>query len=72
MPKKLPVFAGVSIGPSFGIFIQNSAAYAGEGNGAIKFSLLDDYIKIWKGDDALLKGNTAYLKQSYDDLASKL
>lgn len=72
MPKKFPTFVAVSVGPSFGIFVQNTAAYPGEGNGAIKFSLCDDYIKIWKGDNTLLQGNNAYLKSTYDDLVSKL
>ena len=37
IPKKLPVFAAVSIGPSYGMFIMNSNVMAGDESGKAKY-----------------------------------
>ena len=40
LPAKAPVLAGVSIGPSFGLFIMNGNVNSGEGVGKVKFEYI--------------------------------
>lgn len=71
IPKKIPVFVAISIGPTYGMYVQNDSVYAAEGNGSGKFSFSEDYIKIWKGAHDVAKGQQAYLESTYADLAKQ-
>jgi hypothetical protein len=33
IPKRIPVFVAISIGPSYGMFVQNDNVYASDDNG---------------------------------------
>jgi NADH dehydrogenase FAD-containing subunit len=56
IPAKLPIFAAVSIGPSYGMFVTNQNVNAGEGLAAGKFTFAEDWIKIIGGAHAIVKG----------------
>lgn len=70
IPAKLPVFAAISMGPSFGVFVQNSNVMAGEGFGKGKFDFTENYLKIYGGAHEILVGQKAYLDQTYKDLCA--
>lgn len=72
IPKKIPVFVAISIGPTYGMFVQNDNVYAAEGNGSGKFSFSEDYIKIWKGARDVAQGQQAWLEGTYSDLLKSL
>jgi hypothetical protein len=49
IPAKFPVMAGVSIGPSFGLFIVNDTVDSAEGASRVKFEYIEQYNQIYKG-----------------------
>lgn len=72
LPKKLPIFVAISVGPNFGIFVMNGNVMPGENNGQGKFSFSKDYIKMFAGDMAVINGQKAYLDNTYKDLAAQI
>jgi hypothetical protein len=70
IPSKLPVFAAVSIGPSFGMFVMNSNVMAGDENGKAKYQFAETWVKIFKGDYEAFKGNKGYLEKTLADLSA--
>lgn len=65
LPAKLPVFAAVSIGPSYGMFVMNSNVMAGDENGKAKAGFASDWVSMFGGDYEKYKGNKAYLESTY-------
>lgn len=72
IPAKLPVLAGVSIGPSFGIFVMNGNVNSGEGTGKVKFEYIEQYPQIMKGKIEIFRGQRDWLNGTCDDLISKM
>ena len=70
IPNTLPVFAAVSIGPSFGMFIMNGNVIAGDENGKAKYDFHSTWIKIFKGDIEAFNGNKSYLQKTLADLSA--
>jgi hypothetical protein len=68
LPAKDPVLAGVSIGPSFGLFIMNSTVNSGYGVGKVKFEYISAYPAIWKGGIDAFRGQRDWLNGTYNDL----
>ncbi len=69
IPAKLPVFAAISIGPNYGIFVMNSNVMPGEENGKAKYGFAADWVAMFGGDYEKFKGNKAYLASTYEDMA---
>jgi apoptosis-inducing factor 2 len=70
IPKTLPIFAAVSIGPSYGMFVMNSNVIAGDENGKAKYDFASTWVKIFKGDIEAFKGNKGYLQKTLGDLSA--
>jgi hypothetical protein len=68
LPAKAPVLAGVSIGPSFGLFIMNGTVNSGDGVGKVKFDYIKDYPNIWRGGIEAFRGQRDWLNGTYNDL----
>lgn len=69
IPTKFPVLAGVSIGPSFGLFIMNNTVNSGDEVGKVKFQYISDYSTVWKGSIDAFRGQRDWLNGTYNDLA---
>ena len=50
IPSRIPFFAPVSLGPTYGIMIMNGLVSAGEGMGKGKFEYTDVYEGLCNGD----------------------
>lgn len=72
IPMKLPIFAGISLGPSNGIFIMNEKVMESEDAGKSKFDYTDKYIQMFKGDVKLIQDQKLYLETTYKQLDSEL
>lgn len=69
IPAKFPVLAGVSLGPSYGLFVMNGNVNSGEDVGKVKFQYINDYPAIWKGGIETFRGQRDWLNGTYNDLA---
>ena len=65
MPKRLPVFVALSLGPEFGIFVMNDKVNADPSAGKSKFDYTESYIKMFSGDEKLISQQKAYLLDSF-------
>jgi hypothetical protein len=70
IPNTLPIFAAVSIGPAFGMFIMNGNVIPGDENGKAKYDFHTTWIKIFKGDIEAFNGNKGYLQKTLADLSA--
>lgn len=72
LPAKFPVLAGVSVGPSFGLFIMNGTVNSGDDIGKVKFQYIEDYSGVWKGTIDTFRGQRDWLNGTYNDLLKQL
>ena len=70
IPKTLPAFAAVSIGPAYGMFVMNSNVIVGDENGKAKYDFASTWVKIFKGDLEAFNGNKGYLAKTLVDLSA--
>jgi hypothetical protein len=70
IPKSLPVFAAVSIGPAYGMFVMNSNVIVGDENGKAKYQFAETWVKVFKGDFEAFNGNKGYLAKTLADLSA--
>jgi len=72
LPTKAPVLAGVSIGPSWGLFIMNGNVMPGDETGKVKFQYIEDYHKSFTGSIEIWRGQRDWLNGTYKDLLGQL
>ena len=70
IPKTLPAFAAVSIGPAYCMFAMNSNVIVGDENGKAKYDFPSTWVKIFKGDLVAFNGNKGYLAKTLVDLSA--
>ena len=70
IPKTLPVFAAISIGPAYGMFVMNSNVIVGDENGKAKYQFAETWVKVFKGDLEAFNGNKGYLAKTLADLSA--
>ena len=71
IPDKIPLFAAVSIGPSYGLFVMGDNVMPGDENGKAKYQFAETWVKVFKGDYETFKGNKAYMLKTYSDMGGK-
>ena len=71
IPDKIPLFAAVSIGPAYGLFVMGDNVMPGEENGKAKYQFAETWVKVFKGDIETFKGNKAYMLKTYKDMGGK-